>query len=118
MENAVSTERDNEYISLVSKKYKLDEATLAAVYTVPNKGTNFVLQFKKTDGEVKRTPKMLSCVYRVDLNGKISKTCGRMSGIGNEKCSAPEGVMVFNLVKKVLMPQHPEVFSLENREEA
>ena len=45
MKNEVSTERDNEYISLVSKKYKLDEATLAAVYTVPNKGTNFVLQF-------------------------------------------------------------------------
>ena len=53
MKNEVSTERDNEYISLVSKKYKLDDATLAAVYTVPNKGTNFVLQFNKTDGEVR-----------------------------------------------------------------
>lgn len=110
MENAVSTERDNEFISLVANKYKLDPSELAAIYTIPNKGTNFVLRFKKGEGEIIRSPKTLSCVYLVDKNGKISKTCGRMSGIGNEKCSAPEGVMVFNLVKKALMPQHPDVF--------
>ncbi len=111
-ENYLSDHYSNEFIQLVEREYGVDTDLLVAIYSVPDSGTNFVLQFNgKTnrDGEVIKSPDTLEKVYQIDLDKNIKIATG--TNKGNVGVSYPESVMSFNMVKKIVMNQYPDYFS-------
>ena len=63
-DNLISDDPDNEYIKLISTKYKINPDALVAIYAVPDKGNNFVLEFKKTSSGYSRSPDDLKTIYQ------------------------------------------------------
>ena len=47
-DNFLTDDPDNEFIKLIADTYNLDPASLVAIYSVPDSGTNYVLRFKKS----------------------------------------------------------------------
>ncbi len=113
-DNKLSDSPDNEFVNLISETYGVDKSVLVAIYSVPDSGTNYVLQFKKGFlGLVdKRSPDDLVKVYHIGTlpERKISYTDGNLTGGDHYNCSAAEGYLVFNLVKTKVMPQYPTYF--------
>ncbi len=113
-ENYLSDDPNNEFIRLVSNTYGVDTAALVAIYSVPDSGTNYVLQFKAKgllNKTYEKSPDNLYRVYHIGLAPErtISYTGGNLI-TGNYNCSGAEGVLVFNLVQTKVMPQYPDYF--------
>ena len=47
-DNFLTDDPNNEFIKLIANTYNLDPASLVAIYSVPDSGTNYVLRFKKS----------------------------------------------------------------------
>lgn len=111
-ENILSDHHSNKYIKLVSSKFNVDNELLVAIYSEPNTGNNFVLEFsgaKDEDGNVIKSPDTLTKVYSIDKNNKIAVATGKTTG--NIGVSYAEGTLCFNMVKTIVMPQYPEYFT-------
>ncbi len=111
-ENLLSDHFDNEFIKLVSNEYEIDSDLLVAIYSVPDTGVNFVLQFngdKDLRGNYIKSPDTLEKVYQIDLDKNIKVATGKNSG--NIGVSYPESVMVVGMVKTVVMEQYPNYFT-------
>lgn len=110
-ENLLSDHYDNEFIQLVSDEYGVDTDLLVAIYSVPDSGTNFVLQFNgdKKKGEYVKSPDTLEKVYQIDAERNIKVATG--TATGNEGVSYAESVMCFAMVKTIVMKQYPNYFT-------
>lgn len=111
-ENILSDHHSNKYIKLVSEKYNVDKELLVAVYSEPDTGNNFVLEFsgkRDDDGNVIKSPDTLTKVYLIDKNKKIAVATGKTTG--NVGVSYAEGTLCFNMIKTIVMPQYPEYFT-------
>lgn len=111
-ENVLSDHHNNKYIKLVADKYGADTECLVAIYSDPDTGNNFVLEFngeKDEDGNVIKSPDTLSKVYLVDKNKEISVATGKTTG--NIGVSYAEGTLCFNMIKTIVMPQYPDYFT-------
>ena len=111
-DNILSDHHNNKYIKLVSEKYNVDKELLVAIYTEPDKGNNFVLEFngeRDEDGNVIKSPDTLNKVYAIDKNKNIAVATGKATG--NIGVSYAEGTLCFNMIKTIVMPQYPEYFS-------
>ena len=113
-ENYLSDSANNEFIKLISSKYGVDSKALVAIYSVPDSGTNYVLQFKKSliGSTYKKSPDNLERVYHIGAAParEISYTNGKLLLGEHYNCEAAEGVLVFNLVKTTVMEQYPDYF--------
>ena len=113
-ENYLSDDPNNEFIKLISSTYDVDKNALVAIYSVPDSGTNYVLQFKKSlvGNKYEKSPDNLYRVYHIGVapQREISYTSGKLLS-GNHNCSGAEGMIVFNLVKTEVMPQYPSYFT-------
>lgn len=111
-DNILSDHHNNKYIKLVSGKYGVDKELLVAIYSEPDTGNNFVLEFsgkRDEDGNVVKSPDTLTKVYLIDKNQKISVATGKTTG--NVGVSYAEGTLCFNMIKTIVMPQYPEYFT-------
>ncbi len=113
-ENYLSDDPNNEFIKLIASKYDVDTDALVAIYSVPDSGTNYVLQFKGSgifNKTYEKSPDNLYRVYHIGLAPErtISYTSGNLVS-GNYNCSGAEGMLVFNLVQTKVMPQYPDYF--------
>ena len=112
-ENYLSDDPNNEFIDLIADTYNVDKNALVAIYSVPDSGTNYVLQFKKGifDKTYEKSPDNLYRVYHIGLAPErtISYTSGNLV-TGNYNCSGAEGMLVFNLVQTKVMQQYPDYF--------
>lgn len=116
-DNIVTTDPDNKYICLVNEQFGVDKKALVAVYTEPESDSNYVLEFKKKSlisSEYSRKPDDLKTVYYIPLKGEIAKTNGNLI-TGNVNCTGVEGVYVFTLMKKLIIPQNPDIFDLSDK---
>jgi hypothetical protein len=113
-ENYLTDDPDNEFIKLIANTYKLDPASLVAIYSVPDSGTNYVLRFKKSliGNKYEKSVDNLYYVYHIGIapERKISYTNGQLVLGDHYNCEAAEGVMVFNLVQTMVMDQYPDYF--------
>ncbi len=111
-DNILSDHHSNKYIKLVSSKYNVDNELLVAIYSEPDTGNNFVLEFsgeRDEDGNIIKSPDTLRRVYSIDKNKNIAVATGKTTG--NIGVSYAEGTLCFNMIKSIVMPQYPEYFS-------
>lgn len=111
-DNILSDSADNEFIKLVSEKYGVDSKNLVAIYAIPDKGNNFVLEFDGTtdaSGNIVKSPDTLKRVHQVDKERNIVTATGSVSG--NIGVSYAEGKFVFYIVTNLIMPQYPDYFT-------
>lgn len=113
-DNYLSDDPNNEFIKLIASTYNIDTKALVAIYSVPDSGTNYVLQFKASgvlNKTYEKSPDNLYRVYHIGLAPErtVSYTSGNLI-TGNYNCEGAEGMLVFNLVKTKVMPQYPEYF--------
>ncbi len=111
-ENKLSDHHNNKYIKLVSEKYGVDKELIVAIYSEPDTGNNFVLEFsgkRDEDGNVIKSPDTLTKVYSIDKNKNVSVATGKTTG--NIGVSYAEGTLCFNMIKTIVMPQYPEYFT-------
>ncbi len=111
-DNRLSDHYDNEYIKLVEGEYGVDTDLLVAIYSVPDTGTNFVLEFdgtKDSAGNYVKSPDTLKKVYQIDLERNISVATS--NGVGNVGVSYAEGIFCFNMIKTIVMEQYPDYFT-------
>lgn len=116
-ENCLTDDPNNEFIKLIAETYNIDPASLVAIYSVPDSGTNYVLRFKGEGALVERPPYKKSVdnlyyVYHIGVapERKISYTNGKLVLGDHYNCDAGEGVLVFNLVQSTVMEQYPDYF--------
>ena len=115
-ENKLSDRPDDEFIVLVSEKYNVDKEALVAIYSVPDNGTNYVLQFGNTgtllNKKYDKSANNLVRVYHIGVAParKISYTDGKLTGGEHFNCTASEGWLVFRLIKTEVMAQYPTYF--------
>ena len=108
----MSDNPDNEFIKIIVEKYGVDAKNLVAIYAVPDKGNNFVLEFNgKTDsnGSVIKSPDTLKRVHQIDKDRNVKTATGTITG--NVGVNYAEGKLVFYLVTNVIMPQYPDYFT-------
>lgn len=111
-DNMLSDHHDNQYIKLVAGEYDVDTDLLVAIYSVPDTGNNFVLEFdgtKDSSGNYVKSPDTLKTVYQIDLERNIKVATS--SGVGNVGVSYAEGLFCFNMVKTLVMEQYPDYFT-------
>ena len=111
-DNILSDHHNNKYIKMVHEKYSIDTENLVAIYSSPDTGNNFVLEFKNEKdsiGNIIKSPDTLKRVYLIDKKGDIAIATGTTSG--NVGVSYAEGTLCFNMVKTIVMPQYPEYFT-------
>lgn len=113
-DNYLTDDPNNEFIKLIANTYDLDPASLVAIYSEPDSGTNYVLRFKKSliGNKYEKSVDNLSYVYHIGASPdrKISYTNGKLVLGDHYNCEAAEGVMVFNLVQTMVMDQYPDYF--------
>ncbi len=111
-DNILSDSADNEFIKLVSEKYGVDPKNLVAIYAIPDKGNNFVLEFDgstDSNGNIIKSPDTLKRVHQVDEDRNIVTATGSVTG--NIGVSYAEGKFVFYIVTNLIMPQYPDYFT-------
>lgn len=111
-DNMLSDHCENEFIKLVSSRYGVDSDLLVAIYSVPDTGNNFVLQFndkKDSSGNIIKSPDTLEKVYQIDKDRNVKIATGTQSG--NVGVSYAEGLFCFNMVKTLVMEQYPDYFT-------
>ncbi len=113
-ENYLTDDQNNEFIKLISSTYNLDPASLVAIYSEPDTGTNYVLRFKKSliGNRYEKSVDNLDYVYHIGAAPErvISYTNGQLVLGDHYNCEPAEGVMVFNLVQTMVMEQYPDYF--------
>lgn len=111
-ENKLSDKSDNLYIQLIAQRFNVDPASLVAIYSEPDTGTNYVLQFKKSGGKYEKSVDNLQRVYHIGAapEREISYTNGKLFLGEHYNCDSGTGVLVFNLVQTQVMPQYPDYF--------
>ncbi len=113
-DNFLTDDPNNEFIKLIADTYSLDPASLVAIYSVPDSGTNYVLRFKKSliGNKYEKSVDNLQYVYHIGVAPErtISYTNGQLIFGDHYNCQAAEGVLVFNLVQNSVMPQYPDYF--------
>ena len=113
-DNYLTDDPNNEFIRLIADTYNLDPASLVAIYSVPDSGTNYVLRFKKNllGNKYEKSVDNLYYVYHIGAapEREISYTNGQLVLGDHYNCEAAEGVMVFNLVQTMVMEQYPDYF--------
>lgn len=113
-DNFLTDDPNNEFIKLIADTYDLDPASLVAIYSVPDSGTNYVLRFKKSliGNKYEKSVDNLYYVYHIGAapERKISYTNGQLILGDHYNCEAAEGVMVYNLVQTMVMEQYPDYF--------
>ena len=111
-ENKLSDKSDNTYIQLIAQRFNVDPASLVAIYSEPDTGTNYVLQFKKSGGKYEKSVDNLQRVYHIGAapEREISYTNGKLFLGEHYNCDSGTGVLVFNLVQTQVMPQYPDYF--------
>ena len=110
--NILSDNCENEFIKLISETYNIDSDLLVAVYSTPDNGDNFVLQFNGTkddNGNYVKSPATLEKVYQIDKARTVKIATGKKSG--NVGVSYGEGMLCFNMIKTVVMEQYPDYFT-------
>lgn len=114
-DNKLSDRSDNPFIQLVAQRFNVDPASLVAIYSEPDTGTNYVLQFKKSlvGNSYEKGVDNLQRVYHIGAapQREISYTNGKLVLGDHYNCQAAEGVLVFNLVQTQVMPQYPNYFT-------
>ena len=114
-DNYLTDNPNNEFIKLIADTYNLDPASLVAIYSVPDSGTNYVLRFKKSliGNKYEKSVDNLYYVYHIGAapERKISYTNGQLVLGDHYNCEAAEGVMVYNLVQTMVMEQYPDYFA-------
>ncbi len=111
-DNYLSDDPSNEFIALIASTKNVDPALLVAIYAVPNKGNNFVLEFngeRDAQGNVIKSPDTLKTVYNIGLDNSIKQTSGKITG--NVGMNYAEGMLSFGLIQEVVMPQYPDYFT-------
>lgn len=111
-DNVLSDYHGNKFIKLVSEKYNVDANLLVAIYSEPDTGNNFVLEFSgktNSDGDIIKSPDTLEKVYLIDKQQNISVATGKTKG--NVGVSYAEGTLCFYMMKSVVMPQYPDYFT-------
>lgn len=111
-DNILSDYHENKYIKLVADKYNVNTDLLVAIYSEPDVGSNFVLEFsgkKDSDGNYIKSPDTLEKVYQIDKAKNISVATGKPTG--NIGVSYAEGTLCFYMVKTVVMKQYPDYFT-------
>ena len=111
-ENVLSDHFENRYIKQISHDYGVDSDLLVAIYSEPDTGNNFVLEFngkKDSSGSVIKSPDTLAKVYLVDKNGGVKIATGKESG--NVGVSYAEGLLSISMIKTVVMEQYPDYFT-------
>ncbi len=111
-ENQLSDHHNNKYIKLISEKYNVDKELLVAIYSEPDTGNNFVLEFsgkRNEEGNVIKSPDTLVKVYAIDKKQNVCIATGKTTG--NVGVSYAEGMLCFNMIKTIVMPQYPEYFT-------
>lgn len=111
-DNVLSDHHNNKYIKLVANKYDVDTERLVAIYSEPDTGNNFVLEFRNTkddNGNIVKSPDTLHKVYLIDKDKNISVATGTTTG--NVGVSYAEGTLCFYMIKSVVMPQYPDYFT-------
>jgi hypothetical protein len=112
-ENVLSDDKNNPYIQLIAQRFNVDPASLVAIYSEPDTGTNYVLQFKKSGGKYEKSVDNLQRVYHIGAapEREISYTNGKLLFGEHYNCDSGTGVLVFNLVQTQVMPQYPDYFT-------
>lgn len=111
-DNILSDHYENEFIKLISTNYNVDSDLLVAIYSEPDTGNNFVLQFNGTrdsGGNIVKSPDTLEKVYQIDIDRNVKVATGTQSG--NVGVSYAEGIFCFNMVKTLVMEQYPDYFT-------
>ncbi len=111
-ENQLSDHHNNKYIKLISEKYNVDKELLVAIYSEPDTGNNFVLEFsgkRNEEGNVIKSPDTLVKVYGIDKKQNVCIATGKTTG--NVGVSYAEGMLCFNMIKTIVMPQYPDYFT-------
>lgn len=111
-DNVLSDHFENRYIKQISRDYGVDSDLLVAIYSEPDTGNNFVLEFngkKDSSGSVIKSPDTLAKVYLVDKNGGVKIATGKESG--NVGVSYAEGLLSMSMIKTVVMEQYPDYFT-------
>ena len=111
-ENVLSDHFENRYIKQISHDYGVDSDLLVAIYSEPDTGNNFVLEFngkKDSSGSVIKSPDTLAKVYLIDKNGGVKIATGKESG--NVGVSYAEGLLSISMIKTVVMEQYPAYFT-------
>lgn len=103
-----TTNPENKFIKTVSEQYGVDTHFLAALYTESG-NNNYVWQFDGTtdeNGKPVRTPETLKYVYALDQNcSNVQYTDGDSEFVN---CSSPNGILVFEAAKQLLIPKFQE----------
>lgn len=112
-ENILSDDPNNQFIKLIAQNFDADPASLVAIYSEPDSGTNYVLQFKKSGGKYEKSVDNLQRVYHIGAlpDREISYTNGKLLFGEHYNCDSGTGVLVFNLVQTQVMPQYPDYFT-------
>ena len=111
-DNMLSDNCENEFIKLVSENYNIDSDLLVAIYSIPDNGDNFVLEFngkKDKNGNYIKSPATLRRIYQIDKSKNIKIATGKTTG--NVGVSYGEGILCFNMIKTVVMEQYPDYFT-------
>lgn len=111
-DNLLSDSPDNEFVSLVSKNYNVPAERLVAIYSVPDTGTNFVLQFKNerdANGNIVKSPDTLEKVYNIGKDRSVKIATGKM--VGNVGVSYAESLICFGMITESVMCQYPDYFT-------
>ncbi len=97
----VDTSPGNKFIAIVNSERQIDASYLAAVYSVPDSGQNYVFEFSSSTG---RTADDLRRVYLIDTNGKITGVAAKNAS-EKENVSSVENWFCMNvLIKKLVFP--------------
>lgn len=100
---------DNKFVDAVVAKYGIDREGLITAYSVKGRDSNYVWQFngsRDENGKLIRNADTLKYVYYVNADcSKVSRTGGYT---GNDGCTLKDGLTVFLLTQKVLIPNLQE----------
>ena len=117
-DNFLTDDPDNEFIKLIVNTYGLDPESLVAIYSEPDSGTNYVLEFKGSGllgnkAPYEKSVDNLKKVYHIGAAPErtISYTDGNLVLGDHYNCTAAEGVLVFSLVQSMVLEQYPDYFS-------
>ena len=105
----VSTDPEDPYIRVVREQRGIEASLLAAVFTVPQNGQNYVFEFTGAE----RTAETIRRVYLIDDSGRIVSVAAA-DGAERENVSAAENWFCMNvLIRGVVFPAVKDALSAE-----
>ncbi|MBQ6020441.1 MAG: hypothetical protein IJL26_09725 [Clostridia bacterium] len=103
----VDVSPENRFIQIVSKQSGISPSLLTAVYTLPDKGQNYVLEWNgETDasGKILRTADTVRRCYLIDISGRITDVAASdfNESVGMNRIE--NSVAMESMIKKILIP--------------